>query len=750
MKTLILNVALAVVCLASPSFPVAAEETDALDQALALAGLQRADLGWRPKGYWARFPAQIPYKLRFFDDLFAEPLATIPFTRTMGRSARVLLDPTHLDERNAQSAGKLFRAVHALGVDAKYGGNRSYAPNLTAELTPLEEAILRMYDRAGRETNFVTFGVESPYPLLEQDLAEAAQSVPDEVGDVVGKLILNLLEAQRWAELSLRRVPLQDRVVVGNRMNIGEEQTDALEYCPQIDDMALMFDEASMWYAGLKAAQALDDARQDLQALAVEADFSFTWRAPQGLVVVRGSGDDVLDEDEAWLIVDLGGDDEYRGGVASAHPLRSLGCLLDMAGNDLYHTEQVGQGAGMCGVGMLLDVAGDDTYHAATHAQGLGQFGLGACIDLAGDDSYFARYSAQGCGYFGVGLLFDCAGADRYLLYADGQGLGGVSGVGVLADRGGDDRYEAVRDANVTGRPSYHSQLKLSVSNAQGVSMGRRGDGADGHSWAGGLGALIDVEGDDEYLAGNWSQGCGYWFGMGTLYDGAGDDHYSGAVWSQASGAHFCIGVLLDEGGNDEHLAEENSTNSLAFGHDFTIAILANLGGDDRYLIENSGLGFSINRSVALLIDTAGDDEYLTHPTNRPGLARYDEARMLRRDDVSTYFADSTSLGFFLDVGGSDTYGIALPDPARHVLLPLTEEQRQFDPDAPEAQAGGILSCGNNRVWLDPIDSPNWQVRNFSIGVDRAGGTVSFLPIPEKPVSRSAKTAPTLPPATRR
>ena len=99
--------------------------------------------------------------------------------------------------------------------------------------------------------------------------------------------------------------------------------------------------------------------------------------------------------------------------------------------------------------------------------------------------------------------------------------------------------YEAVRDSTITGRPSYHSPDEdISVSNAQGCAMGRRGDGADGHSWAGGLGALLDSEGNDKYISGNWSMGTGYWFGMGLLHDGAGDDEYRGVVWSQATGAH--------------------------------------------------------------------------------------------------------------------------------------------------------------------------------------------------------------------
>ena len=63
---------------------------DALDQALATAGLTRADLGWRARGWWTGYP-DVPQKLRHVDDLFAQPLATVPFLRGMGAGARDFL-----------------------------------------------------------------------------------------------------------------------------------------------------------------------------------------------------------------------------------------------------------------------------------------------------------------------------------------------------------------------------------------------------------------------------------------------------------------------------------------------------------------------------------------------------------------------------------------------------------------------------------------------------------------------------------
>jgi len=681
---------------------------DALDETLSLVGMRRADLGWTPKGWWPRYP-DVPYKLRAFDSLFAAPLDTITYTRVLGATAWDKLDPEKLDTIDSRQAGNLFQAVQGLGIDPKFGGFRGYTTNLHAPPTPLDEAILKLTELAGRPTRAYTFGGDLPYPKQREELAELVKVLPEGVSPILGQLVLNIADAHRWAELAFRKVDGDDRMVVATRYNIGAETVDGFDYCPQFDDVARTFDEASLWYAGQKCVQALDNARIQLKALDLGdvPALAFDWRTPWGWIRIRGGANDHINGHDALLIVDLAGDDAYSGEVAASTAARPIGLLLDMRGDDTYVATVPAQGAGMCGVGILLDAGGDDRYQGHHYAQGAGQFGLGLLADLGGNDTYFNKFSGQGCGFFGIGLLFDVAGNDEYKLYADGQGLGGPCGVGVLADRAGDDRYTAVREHSVTGRPSYHSpDLDVAVSNAQGCGLGRRGDGGDGHSWAGGLGALLDEGGNDHYTSGNWCMGTGYWFGIGLLHDRDGDDEYHGAVYSQGSGAHFCIGVMIDEAGDDQHLAEANSNNSIAWAHDFVIAIMLDVSGDDLYSVDTSGLGYSINRSVALALDLGGDDVYKTDLAQRrekkqgdkPGFALNAE-RFRARGGVSTYFADTTSIGLFLDVGGDDTYW-------------------------------GDLK--NNTHWLDPADSPNWPDRNFSVGVDRAAGSVDFTPAPVK------------------
>ncbi len=717
---------------------------DALDETLALVGLQRADLGWVPKGWWPRWPADIPYKLRAFDALFAEPLDTIPYTRALGQTAWEKLDPANLQQENGRRARPLFEAVQRLGIDPKFGGFRGYTANVLAPEMPLDAAILKLYEAAHRTTTPSTFGMDLPYPRIAEQLAQQVQVLPEGVSPILGQLVLNLVEAHYWVELAFRNVDAHDRLVAATRTNTGEEMIDAYDYCPEFDDVARTWDEPSMWYAAQKCVDALDLARVKLQAWKAaggralpdyegpskvdEACNVFSCDSPWGRIIVRGDARDLQlvpsQMSDVLRLVDLGADAAvYVGALCASDVATPITMLLDLGGDDHYDAGGAhGQGCGATGVGIVLDVAGDDTYQATNHAQGVGQFGFGLLADLEGNDTYELKYSGQGCGYFGVGLLFDVAGHDRYDIYCDGQGLGGVAGVGVLADRTGNDRYIAQRKHSVTGRPSYHSpDLDVGVSNVQGCGMGRRGDGADGHSWAGGLGALLDGEGNDYYSAGNWCMGTGYWYGIGVLHDRGGDDEYHGAVYSQGTGAHFCIGVCLDEGGNDKHLAEENSHSCLAWAHDFTIGVLLDVAGDDLYRVDGAGMSYSINRSVSLLMDLAGNDTYQTDVARRqkekaglrPGYALNPEG--FRARGVAEYFAETTSLGLFLDIGGDDTYWTALTT------------QPETAPAEPP--------IGNDRTWLDPPAAPNWADRNFSVGVDRPAGAVDFAPRPVKPPS---------------
>jgi hypothetical protein len=236
-------------------------------------------------------------------------------------------------------------------------------------------------------------------------------------------------------------------------------------------------------------------------------------------------------------------------------------------------------------------------------------------------------------------------------------GFGGPGGIGILADRSGNDEYESEPEAAKAGRADYHSDHKVAVSNAQGVGSGRRGDGSDGHAWAGGLGALLDVDGNDTYTAGNFSQGLGYWYGTGLLWDGAGDDKYASVYFTQGSGAHFAVGALIDESGNDVHTLGHNAGAAYGFGWDVVNALLLDRGrGNDRYEAKIISTGLGQVRSNGLFLDEGGDDVYVLD-VGTTGFGDVDQRPEYAAPGRSTTFPFHLGqVGLFLDLGGKDTY----------------------------------------------------------------------------------------------
>src|SRR6185503_20891089 len=103
-------------------------------------------------------------------------------------------------------------------------------------------------------------------------------------------------------------------------------------------DVARRWDEASLWYAGLKVVEALEVARLTLAAADLPSltAFHLDVETPLGRVVMNGTGDDFVDlgESGAWLAVDLGGGDGWVGRVGASSAERSIGAALDLSGTD--------------------------------------------------------------------------------------------------------------------------------------------------------------------------------------------------------------------------------------------------------------------------------------------------------------------------------------------------------------------------------------------------------------------------------
>jgi hypothetical protein len=428
---------------------------------------------------------------------------------------------------------------------------------------------------------------------------------------------------------------------------------------PKTDDEIIKYIRAArtvdmqrLWLAGALAADATDRALAALTALGPEVDVprTLTVETPYGDIIIGSRANDLHTRD-AWILVELGGNDVYANNAGAVAPGDAgLAVCLDLGGDDVYSSgRDFVQGAAYAGVGILVDAGGTDRYLAGDYAQGTAVLGVAMLRDLAGSDVYRGEAMVQGAGYLGVGILNDVAGDDRYFASAYAQGEGRTMGLGLCADLDGDDAYSAggrFRDTSRDGR-SFLSQAQ---GHGEGFFLRTIQDGKTTRMagiYPGGIGLLYDRRGNDRYDGGVFCQGSSYCFALGMLVDAAGNDTYRGYWYAQGNCAHYAVAGCFDASGDDTYWARHQAQGN---GRDFSAALFFDGGGNDRYRSEDRSLGSGdLRGGFGVFVDRAGDDTYEYGTASLGyGTAKTDPPKYL-------------SLGVFLDLAGTDLYKLSTP-----------------------------------------------------------------------------------------
>lgn len=492
------------------------------------------------------------------------------------------------------------------------------------------------------------------------------------------------------------------------------------------DRAYLHADRGKLYGAAEAIARAITAVPWD--QFAGKAEVKVDIATPAGWIWVRGSEADnyPATTEDILLLIDLGGDDKYLHQVASnTSGANAVSVAIDLGGNDRYiypEAENVGlagirlptdpdgtiteggkvqgasasessrQGAARNGIAMLFDLGdGQDSYLALRASQGYAHQGVGVIFDAGGHDYYWAEDGSQGAGQFGIGLLIDAGvGQDTYRSSHASQGFGYVGGMGLLFDEGGNDDYECHPDHN--GQPAYTaSQLpgKANASMCQGAGLGFR-IRDERYSMSGGIGFLLDVEGNDNYTGGVYVQGTGYWQGFGLLADRNGEDNYDALYYAQGAAAHFGVGMLADGGGGDDNVGFKLSAETFVMGaaQDFSVGVFINEDGDDAYKFAPVSGGVASCGSVSMFIDNQGEDMYQANVGLVAGYAT-----------VASCGSNHglTSSALFLDVGGVDFWNLQGGN--------QTNDRTWAFPDAPTDDARAFaqdVASGDSGIHLGP------------------------------------------------
>jgi len=552
-----------------------------LDRALADIAAQRSDLSIRP-------------------DLFSAPLVSNLFKQGMENPLKAPLEAQ-------QKAKNLFRTArdpvawlqelarpvdpHAsFAVSLKRYKDLDLPEHLPGQLVEAIHLIMNAIDKANKILAEVK-GQVSPQNirLFERHLYPGPQSPIDPVGEI--------------------------------------PETPSAKKIRQTVDAAANVDWERILEAGFIVLNGLVRARTLLTKddRGYKEVASFSLMTPLGLVRIGGTSNDVH-EGNPTLILDLGGNDLYKGKVASGNDGK-CGIVLDLGGDDVYLGENNTQASGLWGVGVLFDLRGNDLYRADRWSQGAALFGIGLLMDGGGDDNYLGGSFVQAASSWGWGGLIDLEGDDVYRNHHSGQAYSGVRSASALCDLNGNDKYIS------GGQTSDPREPDMNQSFSQGFAFGRR------NLAGGGISILADRSGNDLYQCQYFCQGASYWAGVGILYDEEGKDIYVARRYAQGAGIHFSLGILMDVGGSDHTFSWGVSQGC---GHDYGIGILVNESGQDTYVSEWLSMGASEANGVGIFVDNLGNDGYEAKASM--GVGSLSRSRR------------AGGIGLFVDASGKDRY----------------------------------------------------------------------------------------------
>jgi len=220
-------------------------------------------------------------------------------------------------------------------------------------------------------------------------------------------------------------------------------------------------------------------------------------------------------------------------------------------------------------------------------------------LDLGGDDVH--THSAGGTLYtpHKVSLCVDLTGNDRYETKVGLAHGAGLCGVGALLDLAGNDAYVATKVSQGVGHVGVGMLWDLAGDDRYEAEQASQGFALQGVGW------LRDEAGNDVYKVGILGQGCGSTEGIGILQDLAGGDRYEAGGVVADTGRDATHFLSLAQGHGQGHRAD-----ALALCTSGGIGLLADAAGDDHYVADVFGQGCAYWYAVGVLLDASGDDDY--------------------------------------------------------------------------------------------------------------------------------------------
>ncbi|MDX2098971.1 MAG: hypothetical protein SFW36_14435, partial [Leptolyngbyaceae cyanobacterium bins.59] len=332
-------------------------QSQLFQRALAAAKLTPADVRFAETdmSIWG----EGAYRIKLLDTFFDNPWKISPYTRSW--SDGVLANKSDL----ARLAFSLHRRTDS-GFNPVFGRDTNYRQQVQ---TLGEDALAIVLSQlTGLPANQLKDTQYQAIPIiLRSAVAQFLLAVPDALRYRNAGLLQTLTKLQLDGDSTYARV-MEYAINTIEKDNISPEQREPPETIHFIESLLDQVDFRFLNTGAIITLMATQELQKQLDEIGVSrliGPYHYSVETPFGKIVLSGQRNQEYAPEDYLLIVDVSGDDLYRGGAATRNIRHGLSVTLDLSGNDRYLSPagtSPSFGAGILGYGVLMDMSGNDLY----------------------------------------------------------------------------------------------------------------------------------------------------------------------------------------------------------------------------------------------------------------------------------------------------------------------------------------------------------------------------------------------------
>ena len=215
--------------------------------------------------------------------------------------------------------------IYTLGISNHISGFRGFIPSFELNKLTLEEAILHMNNSTNKTG-------KKKYTLSKKSRKKLSEC-PKWLHQPLSQLLVGFAEANSYHNSAIRNIDPQVIESLFLQFDYTSIQNSVNNDYAFYDDLMDKIDEQALYFSSMLVMRSCEQfiAYVDSAMLenSFEDDFQYVFPTLLGDIIISGISDHKYSDEKALVIIDFGGNDTYKGAIASTSFGQPISVLID-------------------------------------------------------------------------------------------------------------------------------------------------------------------------------------------------------------------------------------------------------------------------------------------------------------------------------------------------------------------------------------------------------------------------------------